>query len=146
MIPNLLKVLMVMAFAIMTFSVTTSAGTTLLHEFDGYDGWQPHGSLTLSGSKFYGVTSVGGNAGKGVVFSMDLDGGNYTLLHEFTGGSDDGKGAYGSLTLSGQTLYGMTYYGGDSDQGTVFSIDTDGNNYNLLHEFSGRMEQIRWDR
>jgi uncharacterized repeat protein (TIGR03803 family) len=36
-----------------------------------------------------------------------------------------GKYPYGSLTLSGNVLYGMTNYGGVYNDGVVFSIHTD---------------------
>ena len=57
-------------------------------------------------------------------------------IHEFAGGTDDGREPYGSLTLSGSTLYGMTYGGGDSGVGTVFSMGTNGSGFTLLHEFA----------
>ena len=60
-----------------------------------------------------------------------------TLLHEFAGGTGDGGTPYGSLTLSGSTLYGMTRGGGDSGAGVVFKVNTDGTGYDLLHEFAG---------
>jgi uncharacterized repeat protein (TIGR03803 family) len=49
------------------------------------DGAQPNGSLTLAGSTLYGMTRVGGSSGNGVLFSMNTDGGGYSLLHTFTG-------------------------------------------------------------
>jgi uncharacterized repeat protein (TIGR03803 family) len=55
------------------------------------------------------------------VFNINTNGTGFSLLHEFAGGGSDGRDPYGDLTLSGSTLYGMTYYGGDSDSGTVFS-------------------------
>jgi uncharacterized repeat protein (TIGR03803 family) len=61
----------------------------------------------------------------GVLVSLVLLAGTaqaqFSLLHEFAGGGSDGRGPYGWLTLSGSTLYGMTYGGGDSELGTVFS-------------------------
>lgn len=115
---------------------------TLIHEFAGGidDGEWPEGSLTLDASvgKLYGMTYGGGDAGDGVVFSMDLDGNNHTLLHEFVGGADDGDSPKDSLILSGGKLYGMTSYGGDDDDGVVFSMNAaDGGDFTLLHEFSG---------
>ncbi len=44
---------------------------------------------------------------------------------------------YGKPTLSGDTLYGMTFYGGANAYGCVFSIDTDGNGYNDILDFNG---------
>jgi len=38
--------------------------------------------------------------------------------------------------LSGSTLYGTTYYGGSSDKGTVYKVNTDGTGYTVLKHFS----------
>ena len=46
-----------------------------------------------------------------------------TLL-SFSG--SNGAYPYGSLTLSGGTLYGMTRLGGTNGDGNIFSLNTDG--------------------
>jgi len=118
---------------------TDGSGYTLLHSFAGgaADGAFPFGSLVISGSALYGMTYYGGDSDYGTVFKMETDGSGFTLLHEFAGGTADGASPRGSLILSGSALYGMTYYGGDSDYGTVFKIETDGTSFTLLHEFAG---------
>ncbi|MFZ2644583.1 MAG: choice-of-anchor tandem repeat GloVer-containing protein [Verrucomicrobiia bacterium] len=115
------------------------SGYTNLHSFAGgsNDGRNPLGSLTLSGSRLYGMTLGGGRNDKGVVFKMNADGSRYTILHSFAGGKGDGGSPYGSLTLSGSTLYGMTAFNGSGNQGVVFKINTDGRGYSILHSFAG---------
>ncbi len=110
-----------------------------LHEFSGgsEDGANPFGNLTLDSSTFYGMTNQGGDSNDGTVFKMNSDGSAFAILHEFVGGGEDGANPYGSLTLDSSTLYGMTFYGGDSNLGTIFKINTDGSNFALLHEFTG---------
>ena len=135
-------IIVLAAFVVLIGSTSTimAGDVTLLHEFAGGndDGQYPKGSLTLSGSTLYGMTSYGGDTWDGgTVFSIATDGTGFSLLHEFAGGDDDGRYPEGSLTLSGSTLYGMTYGGGDSFAGTVFSIETDGTGFSLLHEFAG---------
>lgn len=64
----------------------------------------------------------------------------YTILHSFTGGTNDGGGLITQgypLTLSGSVLYGATYAGGGSNLGTIFKISTDGSGFSLLHSFAG---------
>lgn len=114
------------------------AADTVLHHFvDGIaEGNVPTGSLTLSDSKLYGMTN-GFGFGVGGIFSINADGSGYSLLHTFIGGNNDGFDPYGSLTLSGSKLYGMTSGGGSSGAGTIFSINTDGSNFNLLRSFAG---------
>jgi hypothetical protein len=53
---------------------------------------------------------------------MATGGTGYTNLHSFTGGTNDGLYPYGDVTLAGSTLNGMTYGGGTSNYGVVFSI------------------------
>ncbi len=115
------------------------SGYTNLHSFagGGRDGRNPLGSLTLSDSKFYGMTVGGGRNDKGVVFKMNTDGSGYTILHSFAGGRGDGGSPYGSLTSSESTLYGMTAFGGSGNQGVVFKIGADGRGYSILHSFAG---------
>jgi uncharacterized repeat protein (TIGR03803 family) len=114
-------------------------GFELLHKFVGgaSDGSNPYGSLTLDGSTLYGMTSTGGNADVGTVFRINTDGTGFSLLRKFAGGSADGSSPYGSLTLDGSTLYGMTSAGGDANAGTMFQMNTDGTGFSLLHEFAG---------
>ena len=61
----------------------------------------------------------------------------YQILHDFAGSPGDGREPSGSLTLDAGTLYGMTWLGGGFNYGTVFSVDTDGSNFALLHAFTG---------
>ncbi|MEP6669385.1 MAG: choice-of-anchor tandem repeat GloVer-containing protein [Chthoniobacter sp.] len=118
---------------------TNGSGFTLLHSFTGSqtDGAGPWGSPVISGSEIFGMTNTGGATGAGVAYSMNLDGSGLAVLHSFAGGSSDGSFPRGSLTLSGTTLYGLTPNGGAGDHGTVFSMNTDGSGFALLHAFSG---------
>jgi uncharacterized repeat protein (TIGR03803 family) len=49
----------------------------------------------------------------------------------------DGAWPQGSLLAVNAQLYGTTWAGGASDDGTVFAIDTNGQNERVLHSFSG---------
>jgi uncharacterized repeat protein (TIGR03803 family) len=121
------------------FSIgTDGSGYDNLFDFTGGAvGGVPYGSLTLVGSKFYGLTRYGGSAGQGVVFSLNLDGTGYTTLYNFIGGATDGAQPNGSLTFENGVLYGTTRNGGDANAGTVFGINLDGSGYDVLHEFNG---------
>ncbi|HEV3137270.1 MAG TPA: choice-of-anchor tandem repeat GloVer-containing protein [Pirellulales bacterium] len=53
------------------FSIPVTGGTpTTLLSFNGTNGRQPLGSLTLSGSTLYGMTFEGGANNDGTVFSL----------------------------------------------------------------------------
>ncbi len=112
---------------------------TLLHSFSTQsdDGKYPYGDLVLTGNTLYGMTRRGGSYDDGTIFSIQNIGTDFTLLHSFSSGFDDGKFPYGSLVLEESVFYGMTYFGGPSDYGTIFSIQNDGTDFTLLHSFAG---------
>ena len=65
---------------------------------------------------------------------MKTDGSNYTVLKFFNG--PDGRYPAAGLVLNGETLFGTTEGGGDWDAGTVFRINSDGNNFAVLYSFA----------
>ncbi len=116
-----------------------------LHTFteDTASGSNPYGSLIRAGNVLYGMTSGYGHYGQGTIFSIHTDGSGYTKLHDFSSAIDSSAGAggggnpYGTLTISGNILYGMTYGTGGPNKGNVFSIHTDGSAYTGLLAFTG---------
>ncbi len=68
----------------------------------------------------------------------------FKTLHSFTAGSgsfpyvtnSDGANPYAGLILSGNTLYGTAFYGGDSGYGTVFAVNTDGTGFTNMYNFT----------
>jgi uncharacterized repeat protein (TIGR03803 family) len=81
-----------------------------LHNFTGTDGLSPQGGLVLGGNTLYGVAAGGGTGSNGVVFAINTDGTDFTVLHNFTPLSNstnsDGARPVGRLVLSSNTLYG----------------------------------------
>ena len=132
---------------------TDGSGYKDLYTFTSYhspyytnsDGAHPYGGLIMSGNTLFGTACDGGTNGYGTIFSINTDGNDFTNLYNFTGGSD-GANPKASLVLSGNTLYGTTYYGGIYDNasglsfGTVFKINTDGTGFTNLYMFSGTGE------
>ncbi len=57
-----------------------------------------------------------------------------TDIHGFNG--PQGSYPWGDLTLSGKTLFGMTFNGGAFSSGCIFSMDTNGNNYKDIFDFN----------
>jgi uncharacterized repeat protein (TIGR03803 family) len=107
-----------------------------LLDFAGANGSSPKGSVILNANKLYGMTGLGGTAGKGCVFSMDSNGGGYKKLVDFAG-ANGSTPYYSKLMLIRNTLYGMTYLGGANNDGCVFSVDTNGSNYKDMLDFTG---------
>jgi len=124
------------------FSIDTSGNNYMeLHDFvGGHDdgATSDHGYVVQSGDHLYGMTTNGGHHDDGVIFKIKTDGHSFQLLHKFGETHHDGKNPYGSLLLVGSRLYGTTANGGDNDLGTVFVINTDGNNYQRLYSFGGK--------
>ncbi|MCE7959352.1 MAG: hypothetical protein DYH06_15655, partial [Acidobacteria bacterium ACB2] len=120
---------------------TDGAGSTLLHSFggDAGDGSQPYASLILDASgNLFGTTAYGGAWDRGTVFTMKTDGTGLSVLHSFAGGAGDGQTPVASLILDASgNLYGTTHFGGASNDGTVFTIKTDGTGFAVLHLFAG---------
>ncbi len=84
-------------------------------------GQNPTASLTLSGTRLYGMTPFGGVYNEGNIFSVGINGSGYEDLYDFTGGTDGGD-PYGDLLASGGTLFGMASSGGANGDGTVFAL------------------------
>jgi uncharacterized repeat protein (TIGR03803 family) len=104
---------------------------------------QPNGGLLLSGNTLYGTTISGGSSGGGTVFRLNTDGTGFTTLYSFTatdpitGANNDGFSPNGELVLWGNSLFGTATQGGNSGNGTVFAVNTDGTGFTVLHTFSG---------
>jgi uncharacterized repeat protein (TIGR03803 family) len=120
------------------FAVNTDgSGFTTLYGFTGAtDGSGLVAGMVLSGNTLYGMTQTGGANGAGVVFAVNTDGAGFNTLYSFTGGPDGGSPS-GGLTLSDGILYGATQVGGANGNGTVFSINTDGSGFSVLHSLTG---------
>ena len=112
------------------------------------DGNRPQSDLVTDGFTLYGTARYGGTNGNGTIFKINTDGFNFTVIKTFsatflgtnnvsgnptvTSGTNlDGAYPIGGLVLDGNTLYGTTYKGGNSN-GVVFSVQTDGSDYTVL--------------
>jgi len=127
------------------FKITTGGTYTVLLNFTGttgsYIGGTPYGSLMqASDGNLYGMASAGGSSGNGVVFEYTLAG-VYSVLVNFTGNSGLYLGAAPRSSLveepNYQYLYGMTYRGGTSDDGTIFYIPLGGGGFTNVMSFTG---------
>ena len=122
------------------FSVKTDGSDyRVLYSFTGLTGAHPNGALVQSGAVLYGMAVQGGFSSMGNIFSIDTDGTSFQNLIGFTGSSGSylGDAPYGSLILSGGVLYGLTTGGGIFNDGCLFSVNTNGTNYQALVSFSG---------
>jgi len=126
---------------------------SVIHKFRGNpDGQSPEADLVLDANgKIYGTTVAGGSnpncpggfgQGCGTVFSLDGTG-KEQVIYSFAGKPDGASSFAGLLADAAGHLYGTTalggnvagcYSGGGDGCGTVFKLDTSGNE-TVLHDF-----------
>lgn len=120
---------------------TNGLNYSVLHSFDGaMDGFSPEcGLLVGLDGWLYGTTVSGGNlsSGRGTVFKLNTNGSGFAVLHTFTN-SPDGAYSYGRMVQGDDGyLYGVTSWGGNTNSGTIFRVNTNGASYSVLHHFHG---------
>jgi uncharacterized repeat protein (TIGR03803 family) len=137
LLPLLLVLALIAALGLIPAGRVSAQPSTTLYSFGAFPGGgsQPNAGLILSDNTLYGTTSRGGPLNDGTVFAVNTDGSGFTNLYNFTNGSD-GANPYAGLILSGNTLYGTALYGGSSNFGTVFAVNTDGSGFTNLYSFT----------
>jgi uncharacterized repeat protein (TIGR03803 family) len=137
------------------YEVDAGGNERVVHRFKGgSDGNYPLGGLVSSNGTLYGVTNFGGVAnrchqdsysafppGCGVIYAIDSSG-REKVIYRFKGLPD---GAYpnGRLLALNDSLYGMTYFGGNLESdcdprgcGTVFRVTASGKE-SVIYSFKG---------
>jgi uncharacterized repeat protein (TIGR03803 family) len=118
--------------AIFSFDLLSSK-YSIVKYFDGINGSHPTGLLQAKDGKLYGLTASGGTNNSGVIFSFDPSSSIYSKLKDF----DNSNGADpvgGLLQAVDGKLYGMTYYGGNSGKGVIFSFNLSSSVYTKLRD------------
>ncbi len=114
---------------------TDGADFEVLHSFNpSVDGERPQGSLILNEGSLYGGAEGGVMYGTGILFKINTDGSNFSLLHELSP-SEEGVFLADSLLLHNGVFYGMTIYAGANSGGTIFKMQMDGTGIEVLHDF-----------
>jgi uncharacterized repeat protein (TIGR03803 family) len=130
---------------------TNGSAFTNLHDFPAFfgsaytnaEGANPLGDLILSGSTLYGTTEFGGTNGNGSVFALNTNGSAFRDLYSFTAldaatstTNSDGANPRAGLSLSGNALTGVAQFGGPAGNGTLFTLNTNGSSFSILHGFT----------
>jgi len=92
------------------------------------------GLVRDSKGNLYGTTAFGDSSGYGTVFKLDTSG-NETVLHSFTNTPDGAISVADLIRDKAGNLYSTTLEGGSSGIGTVFKLDTSGNE-TVRHSFT----------
>ncbi|HAA11268.1 MAG TPA: hypothetical protein DCE41_06020 [Cytophagales bacterium] len=109
---------------------------SVIHEFESETtGATPYGTITSSNSRLWGTTFVGGDFSDGTLYSLLPDGSDFTVHHHFNEFAD-GDNPRGRLIDYDGKLWGLTWKGGSEEAGTLYSIDTTGENLQIQLEFN----------
>jgi uncharacterized repeat protein (TIGR03803 family) len=114
------------------------SGFTNLYSFHGADGQNPATGLIMSGGTLYGTTHGGGGTGKhGTLFQINAGGSGFNTIFAFSG--TNGSTPSSPLTLSGNTLYGVTL-SGSNGFGSIYRINTDSTAFTNLYNFTNGLD------
>lgn len=130
------------------------SGYQVVFEFSGgQQGGHPYGGLQSDGKGWLYGTTLGEYYNlddQGVVFRIDQNFQNYQVLHDFSLRQDDGSKPNGGVVVTpdGQTLYGFAHatltaptgpdspvFGSQTEAGTLFRLQSDGSEFEVLHRF-----------
>lgn len=121
------------------FKVDTAGSEHVVYSFKGgKDGQYPYSRLLYYKGKLYGTTYQGGGSGSltwGVVYDV-TPGGLEHVLYRFKANKDGAHPYYCEPVEVNGELYGTTYQGGASGDGTIFAVSTSGVE-RILYSFKG---------
>ncbi len=121
------------------FKITLTGTLTTLYSFPGYT--QSSSALVQGADgNFYGSTAAGGSGkyGPGGTFFTITSGGDLTTLYNFCSQQNcaDGEQPANIYLATDGNFYGITWFGGVNNQGTIFQFTPDGT-LTTLHDFDG---------
>jgi uncharacterized repeat protein (TIGR03803 family) len=99
-------------------------------------GAMPNSSLMQGQDGFlYGMLEGGGATGYGLVFRLNSDGSNFTVIRNFDYFNDGGYPSSSLVQGIDGVLYGLNSGGGANARGTVFKVNPNGTGFSVLHNF-----------
>ena len=124
------------------YLVTTGLAVTILHSFGATfgDGTFPGAGLLLAtDGNYYGSTSDGGAYGDGILFNTSTSG-TYADLYSFNNTTNFTQMSPLAPPVqdTNGTLYGVTEFGGTSNDGTVYSLNMGLPSFVNMPLFSGK--------
>jgi uncharacterized repeat protein (TIGR03803 family) len=122
-----ITIVITILFAVLSTSVVQAQSLSTLYSFSGTEPNHPKHGVVNIGSTLYGTASYPGNGTSwGRVFSIDMDGNNFNILHDFTMGENGASP--NALTVYNSTLY-------TTSSSSIFKINPDGSDFTVLHTF-----------
>ncbi|MFL5788511.1 MAG: choice-of-anchor tandem repeat GloVer-containing protein [Flavisolibacter sp.] len=119
------------------FKYTRTGVYTVLKSFVNLtDGGRPTGSLLRANDgNFYAGTTTGGNHNNGTLIKITPSG-IFTVLRNMNFATDGYYIKSDLVQAPDHFLYGLTYGGGPSSNGTAFKINLDSTNFQVIHAFN----------
>jgi len=114
--------------------ISPFGGLVSLHSFVGTDGQFPTGVTLSTDGNLYGTTNQGGSVGAGVLFKVTSSG-DFSILHDFSGGSDGWSPPAPPILASDGNLYGVTG-NGTVDDGTVYRYSPSTGTFSTILSFN----------
>ncbi len=114
--------------------VDTAGIVTLVHALTTGEGKFPGGLSVGFDGQLLGVASAGGRYGLGTLFSIDLESGVLTSLHDFAGGADGIYPTMAPIQVSANLLTGTTT-GAAGYPGILYTFQIGSNQLKTLHQF-----------
>jgi uncharacterized repeat protein (TIGR03803 family) len=100
----------------------------------GGDGQSPYASLTsASNNPLIGTTRTGGSLAQGSIYSLRFDGLGYTLLSSLESPDFPTSPVACLVEATNGNLYGVTRFGGSSNNGTLFNLNLSGANFGTVY-------------
>jgi uncharacterized repeat protein (TIGR03803 family) len=128
----------VLVSAVITMQSAQAQSFNTLYGFDGTDGANSvAGLIQATNGRFYGTTDSGGVNNDGTVFEFTPSG-SLSAIYSFCSQTDCTDGwdpVAGLIQATNGDLYGTTFYGGATGDGSVFKM-TLGGTLTTLHSFS----------
>jgi len=101
----------------------------------GFDGRYPWCTLVENNGRFFGAAAGGGETGNGILFSIANDGTDYQVEHNFSDAEVTGWQPNSNFYDNGDKIIGTTQTGGILDFGLIYSMNKDGSEFSILHQF-----------
>lgn len=119
---------------------TNGSGYLMLHSFNGTTEGGESESALIQGrdGRLYGCIPYVNPPLDESVYAFNPADNNFTILHTFSPtNSQDGRALLFSLLQSSNgMLYGVAEIGGSNNLGTLFTMNTNGGGFSVLHHFS----------
>ena len=121
------------------YKLSMSGKETVLYSFTGgADGSEPFAGLVMDqAGNLYGTTRSGGSSDAGTVFELSPKTKKETVLYSFTGQPDGATPFSGLVMDQAGNLYGATFAGGSSNDGTVYKVNIKSKRETVLYSFAG---------